>query len=746
MLISLLNAYSSLFYSYSRWLGAILLLASFLHPFSGFCGVLGWAVAVFWVWVLRYNATQVRSAVLTYNPLMTGLGLGALYNPSLQMVVAVLLIASLTFLFSLFLSAILHKYNFPVLSLPFLCTFWLVVPALLGMQHIQTTTFEIYYLNNLYALGGKDLVIWYEYINTKMLPLFITAFFQTLSVIFFQNNIFTGFLVALGLFIHSRLAFLYAIWGYAVAFVFYGFVGIDISQLLAFHAGFNFIIIASAIGTYYTTPSWSSLITATFAVLATILLAQGLQHIFLHLHSSAYSLPFVLTTLMFLWALRQRPVNQHPQLTLVQYFSPEKNFYRQSNNNERLKNLWYLPIDLPFFGEWIVSQGYAGKHTHLGEWSQAIDFVIVDEEMKQYTREGLRKDDYYAYNKPITSPAHGWVIGITNITEDNEVGEVNTTENWGNSILIQHAEGLYSQISHIKQFSFRVKVGDYIRKGEWIANCGSSGRSPVSHLHFQLQSVPYIGAKTLAYPLGYYILNRQGKQILQSFSIPKEGELVQNVAINPLLQEAFGFIPSPSPKGIFRVVLKAPNPKEESALPLSSPKEKESVSSSSKKGLKIAEWQYFTDAYNASYLYCTETKSVAYFVNDGTMFYFTSFEGDKNSSLFYFYLACYKVLQGFYEDVEIEDNFPLDLFVSPYNVLNDSLAPFLPLTQASYKLRYTKIDDTYHTRHITLESSVEIRFFKQLIKKYEFTIVLENGKMAQITIRVGKKEEMMYFD
>jgi len=714
MLRSLLNAYSSLFYSYDRTFGVILLIASFLHPFSGFCGLLAWATAVFWIRVLRYNSAYIKDATLTYNPLMTGLGLGALYAPNIAMVIMVILISSITFLFTLFLWNILHKYHFPFLSIPFLFTFWFVVPALQGMQTIRASTFEVYYLNTLYSVGGKELIQLYEYANSEFSPLFINAFLQTLSVIFFQNNIFTGFLVAVGLFIHSRLAFLYALWGYAVAFCFYLFAGIDVTHLLAFHAGFNYIVVSVAIGTYYTTPSWSSFITAKLAVLVTILLAQGFQNIFTHIQTSAYSLPFAFTVLMFLWALRQRSTNQYPQLSIVQYFSPEKNFYRQSNNNERLKNLWYLPIELPFFGEWIVSQGYAGKHTHLGEWAQALDFVIIDQEMKQYTREGARKDDYYAFNKPITAPASGWIIAITDITDDNDVHEVNTTENWGNSIILKHAEGLYSQLSHLKHYSFRVKTGDYVRKGDWIANCGSSGRSPVSHLHFQLQTSPYFGAKTLAYPLGYYIKTEKGHKTLQTFTVPAEGTQIHNVTINNLLQEAFSFDPL------------------------------QKIAFQNKQG-RQGSWECFTDAYNVRYLYCADTKSCAYFVNDGTMFYFTSFEGDKKSLLFYFYLACYKVLQGFYEDVIIKDKFPLDLFVNPYNVINDMLAPFLPLTQASYTLQYKNIDDTNYTRQISLYSSVEVHFFKQRIKKYDFSIELENKHIAKLTINVGKYSEIITF-
>ena len=41
-------------------------------------------------------------------------------------------------------------------------------------------------------------------------------------------------------------------------------------------------------------------------------------------------------------------------------------------------------MQLPFIGKWMVSQGYNGNITHKGDWSKALDFIIVDNELKTY--------------------------------------------------------------------------------------------------------------------------------------------------------------------------------------------------------------------------------------------------------------------------------------------------------------------------------------------------------------------------
>jgi len=67
-------------------------------------------------------------------------------------------------------------------------------------------------------------------------------------------------------------------------------------------------------------------------------------------------------------------------------------------------------------------------------------------------------------------------------------------QNWGNSVIINHLNGLYTQISHIKKIVFG-KYWRLCKKGALIASCGNSGRSPEPHIHFQAQHVPVLGLK-----------------------------------------------------------------------------------------------------------------------------------------------------------------------------------------------------------------------------------------------------------
>jgi len=185
-----------------------------------------------------------------------------------------------------------------------------------------------------------------------------------------------------------------------------------------------------------------------------------------------------------------------------------------------------------------VSQGYDGGITHLGEWGKALDFVITDEEGKSCFGQCAQKEEFYCYNKPVLAPADGYIYMISNITDENAIDNVNTEKNWGNSIVINHLNGLYTQMSHLKKDSFRVRIGDYVKKGTVVAACGNSGRSPVPHLHFQVQLSPEIGAMTHPYPFGYFFEEQHNaKPLLRIGEIPKEGSIVYNVPLSSLAGE-----------------------------------------------------------------------------------------------------------------------------------------------------------------------------------------------------------------
>ena len=163
---------------------------------------------------------------------------------------------------------------------------------------------------------------------------------------------------------------------------------------------------------------------------------------------------------------------------------------------------------------------------------------------KSFKLPGKELSDFFCYNVPVLAPASGIVSEVLDGIEDNPIGGVNLENNWGNTVIIKHADGLFSKLSHLTPYSIAVSPGSFVKKGDYIATCGNSGRSPEPHIHFQLQSSPYIGSKTLPYPLSYYILLQNGKYEFHSFDIPNERATISAVYTMPLMQQALSFIPA----------------------------------------------------------------------------------------------------------------------------------------------------------------------------------------------------------
>jgi len=430
---------------------------------------------------------------------------------------------------------------------------------------------------------------------------------------------------------------------------------------------------------------------------------------------SIYSLPFNIVVIMFLYILkfREQSINK-PEVVVHQQFSPEKNLYSQLNIKERFNNFKYIPINLPFWGEWTITQAHHGKHTHKEAWAHAWDFEIQDEDELTCRNGGEIREDFYAYDKPIICPADGWIEEILDGVEDNNIGDSNLEQNWGNTVVVKHAEALYSKISHIKKDSFKVKKGDFVKKGDVLAHCGNSGRSPEPHIHFQIQKTPFIGSKTLDYPLGHYILHNNNSFTLKTFSRPNKGELISNISKNNTLYNAFHFVPGQHLK--FQL-----------------------DNRTQKKRTVILEVQ--TDVYNNTFLYCSRSKSKAWFKNDGSIHYFTHFEGNKNSLLFYFYLGAYKVITGFYKGLKITDNYPIHMLNNKGLVFfQDFIAPFYLFVKSRFELEYKTMNDKLTDSHIFFQSNSIVKHGSKKTRDIKFQFEVESNRIKKFTIIDGDKK------
>jgi murein DD-endopeptidase MepM/ murein hydrolase activator NlpD len=84
---------------------------------------------------------------------------------------------------------------------------------------------------------------------------------------------------------------------------------------------------------------------------------------------------------------------------------------------------------------------------------------------------------------PILAPASGVVVTAQHDPANNT--------SWGNTVVIEHADGLYTRYAHLH--SITVNVGDTVAEGQVIGLMGSTGLSFGPHVHFQIydgESVP----------------------------------------------------------------------------------------------------------------------------------------------------------------------------------------------------------------------------------------------------------------
>lgn len=706
-----------MFFSLNNVLAAIIILVTFFSPTIGLCGFLAVVLINVSAYIMGFNRDEIKTGLFGFNALFLGLSLG--YEFSFNSTFIILFITSILVLLlvTVWLKGLFALNNLPFLSFPFIIAYWIVSLATSNFTNIQLDESHIYAINE---IAKSQSSLWYQFVHSldeiSLFP-FALSFFKTLAGTFFQTSVLGGILIAFGLLYFSRIAFSLSVIGFYLAYYFYSIFGADINDLNYNLLGSNFIFIAIAIGCFFLIPNTYSYITVIILVPILLFVLLALGKVLSIFQLKAYSLSFSIVCTAFLFSLNQRWFHNYLHLATIQYFSAEKTIYKYLNSLQRFKNEHLYKLALPFSGEWNVSQGYNGKITHLGDWSKALDFVIVDSKSNTYrqpisAREGFSRDNFYCYNKEIYAPYDGYVYDIINTVEDNDVGDVDTEHNWGNTIIINHLNGLFSQISHIKKDSFGVFVGQYVTKGTFLATCGNSGRSPEPHIHFQLQTVPTIGAPTLEYPIAYFIERKGTEKELKISEIPREGAFISNVQVNELLTVGFSFLPGQ------KIAFK-----------------------NDSNGVTIS-WEVFTDAYNRTYIYCKESSSYAYFVNDGVMLYFTDFEGDKSSVLFHFYLAAYRQLLGYYENMPIGDNIPLIHFNQKWiQFFQDFVAPFYLFTKASHTSSFTHVDNVYAPQKLIIKSGVEAKMINYTFKKIDFEMELKDNKLYRFTIQHKNKSE-----
>lgn len=120
----------------------------------------------------------------------------------------------------------------------------------------------------------------------------------------------------------------------------------------------------------------------------------------------------------------------------------------------------------------------------------SYDFVPVDAEGRMHTGDGSNNADWFGFGQPVRAPAAGVVVQVRDSRPDDrsfDPSELSEDINlvFGNVVVIDHGDGTFSMLGHVKQDSATVAVGDRVEAGQTVAAIGASGSSLFPHLHYQ---------------------------------------------------------------------------------------------------------------------------------------------------------------------------------------------------------------------------------------------------------------------
>jgi hypothetical protein len=154
------------------------------------------------------------------------------------------------------------------------------------------------------------------------------------------------------------------------------------------------------------------------------------------------------------------------------------------------------PLRLPFDGEWYVFWGgrTVEQNYHAAYPDQRFAYdIIVRRDGSSHTGGGTRLEQYHCWGRPILAPGAGTVATAVDSLPDQQPGQMDPRHPPGNHVVLDHGNGEFSLLAHLRRGSVAVRAGDRVAQGQKLGECGNSGNTSEPHLHYHLQNGPVFG-------------------------------------------------------------------------------------------------------------------------------------------------------------------------------------------------------------------------------------------------------------
>ena len=144
-------------------------------------------------------------------------------------------------------------------------------------------------------------------------------------------------------------------------------------------------------------------------------------------------------------------------------------------------------------GNYYISSGGSNgvMNNHFGKGALSQQFALDINQLGKLGRisDGLglsTNDSHYIFGTAVYAPCKGKIIELKDGVQDNHGSSmyVSSEDGQGNYVVLD-CDGIVISLVHLKQGSLGVKLGDYVKTDDYLAQVGNSGFSQEPHLHFQ---------------------------------------------------------------------------------------------------------------------------------------------------------------------------------------------------------------------------------------------------------------------
>jgi hypothetical protein len=154
------------------------------------------------------------------------------------------------------------------------------------------------------------------------------------------------------------------------------------------------------------------------------------------------------------------------------------------------------PLRLPFDGEWYVVWGgrSVDQNYHAAYRDQRFAYdILIRRDGSSHTGDGTQLEQFHCWGQPILAPGAGTVATAVDGMVDHPLGQRDPRNPPGNHVVLDHGNGEFSLLAHLRRGSVAVRAGDRVAQGQKLGECGNSGNTSEPHLHYHLQNGPVFG-------------------------------------------------------------------------------------------------------------------------------------------------------------------------------------------------------------------------------------------------------------